>query len=99
MRSSKTWCWFLPPWQPSLVKDLLNPDPRTEKRRHKKKRLVQSPNSFFLDVRCPNCYAITTVFSHAQTMVMCPGCATLICQPTGGKARITEGCSFRPKHD
>ena len=31
------------------------------------------------------------MFSHAQTVVVCAGCATVLCQPTGGKARLTEG--------
>uniref|UniRef100_A0A7N6B5W3 40S ribosomal protein S27 n=1 Tax=Anabas testudineus TaxID=64144 RepID=A0A7N6B5W3_ANATE len=74
-----------------LAKDLLHPSPEEEKRRHKKKRLVQSPNSYFMDVKCPGCYKITTVFSHAQTVVLCVGCSTVLCQPTGGKARLTEG--------
>uniref|UniRef100_A0A674MP49 40S ribosomal protein S27 n=1 Tax=Takifugu rubripes TaxID=31033 RepID=A0A674MP49_TAKRU len=65
--------------------------PRLERSRHKKKRLVQSPNSYFMDVKCPGCYKITTVFSHAQTVVLCVGCSTVLCQPTGGKARLTEG--------
>ena len=54
------------------------------------------------------CYKITTVFSHAQTVVLCVGCSTVLCQPTGGKARLTEGklrvygmtvekCSLRKK--
>ncbi|KAK7800088.1 hypothetical protein U0070_002429 [Myodes glareolus] len=43
---------------------------KEEKRKHKKKRLVQSPNSFFMDVKCPGCYKIITVFSHAQTVVL-----------------------------
>uniref|UniRef100_A0A2K6V213 40S ribosomal protein S27 n=1 Tax=Saimiri boliviensis boliviensis TaxID=39432 RepID=A0A2K6V213_SAIBB len=67
-----------------LAKDLLHPSPEEEKRKHKKKRQVQSPNSYFMDVKCPGCYNITTVFSHAQT-------------PTGRKARLTEGRSFRRK--
>lgn len=37
------------------------------------------------------CYKITTVFSHAQTVVLCVGCSTVLCQPKGGKARLTEG--------
>ncbi|KAM9418192.1 small ribosomal subunit protein eS27 isoform 2-T2 [Salvelinus alpinus] len=74
-----------------LAKDLLHPSPEEEKRSHKKKRLVQSPNSYFMDVKCPGCYKITTVFSHAQTVVLCVGCSTVLCQPTGGKARLTEG--------
>uniref|UniRef100_A0A4W5KN79 40S ribosomal protein S27 n=1 Tax=Hucho hucho TaxID=62062 RepID=A0A4W5KN79_9TELE len=73
-----------------LAKDLLHPTSEEEKRSHKKKRLVQSPNSYFMDVKCPGCYKITTVFSHAQTVVLCVGCSTVLCQPTGGKARLTE---------
>ncbi|XP_061891460.1 small ribosomal subunit protein eS27-like isoform X1 [Entelurus aequoreus] len=80
-----------------LAKDLLHPSVEYERRQHKKKRLVQSPNSYFMDVKCPGCYKITTVFSHAQTVVLCVGCSTVLCQPKGGKARLTEGCSFRRK--
>ena len=60
-------------------------------------QLVPTPRSFFMDVKCPGCFTITTVFSHAQTVVICQGCTTVLCQPTGGKARLTEGCSFRRK--
>ena len=77
--------------------DLLHPPKELEQKRHKLKRLVQSPNSFFMDVKCPGCFNITTVFSHAQTVVLCGSCSTVLCQPTGGKARLTEGCSFRKK--
>ncbi|PAA52643.1 hypothetical protein BOX15_Mlig010863g4, partial [Macrostomum lignano] len=73
-----------------LAKDLLHPSLTQEKRKHKKKRLVQSPNSCFMDVKCPGCLKITTVFSHAQTVVVCAGCSTVLCQPTGGKARLTR---------
>jgi len=72
-------------------------DDRCTNNRHKLKRLVASPNSFFMDVKCPGCFNITTVFSHAQTVVLCGSCSTVLCQPTGGKARLTEGCSFRRK--
>ena len=96
----------------TLAVDLLNPSAEHEKKQHKLKRLVQSPNSFFMDVKCPGvhifkfnrsvglgsfshfgigCFAITTVFSHAQTVVLCGSCASVLCQPTGGKARLTEG--------
>ncbi len=43
-----------------LAKDLLHPSMEEERRKHKKKRLVQSPNSYFMDVKCPGCYKITT---------------------------------------
>jgi small subunit ribosomal protein S27e len=79
--------------------DLLNPSPEQELRTHKLKRLVQSPNSFFMDIKCPGCFQITTVFSHAQTVVMCGNCNIHLCEPTGGKARLTEGCSYRRKVD
>ncbi|XP_028734538.1 40S ribosomal protein S27-like [Peromyscus leucopus] len=52
-----------------------------------------------MHVKCPGCYKITTVFSHAQSVVLCVGCSTVLCQPTGfEKARLTEGCSFRRRH-
>mmetsp|Transcript_10225 Transcript_10225/g.21093 ORF Transcript_10225/g.21093 Transcript_10225/m.21093 type:complete len:83 (+) Transcript_10225:193-441(+) len=79
--------------------DLLYPSAEDEARTHKLKRLVQSPNSYFMDIKCPGCFQITTVFSHAQTVVMCAGCNIHLCEPTGGKARLTEGCSFRKKVD
>jgi len=81
------------------LEDLLHPSAASEKQKHKLKRLVQAPNSFFMDVKCPGCFNITTIFSHAQTAVMCPSCAVVLCQPTGGKARLMEGCSFRKKVD
>merc|ERR1739838_521258 len=80
-----------------LARELLQPLIKDERRHHKLKRLVQHPNSYFMDVKGPGCYKITTVFSHAQTVVLCVGCSTVLCQPTGGRARLTEGCSFRKK--
>jgi len=50
-----------------LEHDLLHPSEESEARKHKLKRLVQSPNSFFMDVKCPGCVQITTVFSHVRT--------------------------------
>uniref|UniRef100_A0ABI7WU46 40S ribosomal protein S27 n=1 Tax=Felis catus TaxID=9685 RepID=A0ABI7WU46_FELCA len=61
--------------------------PRKRRRKHKKKRLVQSPNSYFMDAKCPGCYKITTVFSHTQTVVLCVDCSTVLCQPTGRKSK------------
>ena len=82
-----------------MNQNLLFPSAAEQQRCHKLKRLVQSPDSFFMDVRCPGCLLITTVFSHAQTVVLCASCNVVLCQPTGGKARLTEGCSFRKKVD
>ena len=36
-----------------LAKDLLHPSAEEERRKCKLKRLVQSPNSYFMDVKCP----------------------------------------------
>merc|ERR1711941_223604 len=85
------------PFRFTMDIDLLNPDLKEEKSRHKLKRMIQSPNSFFMDVKCPGCLQITTVYSHAQTVVLCGNCNMMLCQPTGGLARLTEGCSFRRK--
>jgi len=79
--------------------DLLNPPAALEARKHKLKRLVQSPNSYFMDVKCQGCFQITVVFSNSQTVVVCPACSAVLCTPTGGRARLTEGCSFRKKGD
>merc|ERR1719433_44364 len=80
-----------------LAKDLLHPRPQDERRKHNLKRLVQHHNSYFMDVKCPGCYKITTVFCHAQTVVLCVCCSTVLCQLTGGRVRLTEGCFFRKK--
>mmetsp|Transcript_60340 Transcript_60340/g.68785 ORF Transcript_60340/g.68785 Transcript_60340/m.68785 type:complete len:84 (+) Transcript_60340:201-452(+) len=79
--------------------DLLNPNPQVEKTQHKLKKLVPTPKSFFMDIKCPGCYNLTTVFSHAQTVVKCEGCSTVLCQPAGGKCKLAYGCAFRPKED
>ena len=79
------------------VTDMTIPNPRAEKKVHKLKRLVQSPNSYFMDVRCVTCNSITPIFSHAQTAVVCGNCGTVLCMPTGGKCKLTEGCDFRQK--
>ena len=54
-----------------MPRDLLFPSSSDEKRKHKLKRLIQSPNSFFMDVKCPGCFHITTIFSHAQVIIIC----------------------------
>uniref|UniRef100_A0A4W3GF54 40S ribosomal protein S27 n=1 Tax=Callorhinchus milii TaxID=7868 RepID=A0A4W3GF54_CALMI len=50
-----------------------------------------------LTLRSTGCYKITTVFSHAQTVVLCVGCSTVLCQPTGGKC-LDNCCSLRISH-
>eukprot|EP00798_Chlamydomonas_sp_ICE-L_P018480 gene18480-24973_t len=79
--------------------DLLSPPKELELQRHKLKRLVQSPDSFFMDVKCQGCFNITTIFSHSQTVVLCGSCSSVLATPSGGKARLMEGTSFRRKCD
>lgn len=57
--------------------DLLYPESKDESQKHKLKRLVQGPKSFFMDVKCPSCYEITPVFSHASSVVICPSCSSV----------------------
>jgi hypothetical protein len=39
-----------------LEEDLLHPSQEKEQTKHKLKRLVPTPNSYFMDVKCPGCY-------------------------------------------
>ena len=82
-----------------MIHDLLHPPAAQQREKHKLKRLIQSPDSCFMDVKCQGCFNITTLFSHAQSAVLCSQCGVVLCQPTGGKARLAEGVSFRKKLD
>lgn len=54
----------------ALYKVRLHPSPEEEKKKHKKKTLVQSLNSYFIDMKCPGYYEISMVISHEQTVVL-----------------------------
>merc|ERR1712151_271253 len=69
----------------TMEMDLMNVDKDEEARVHKLKRLVQSPNSYFMDVRCKVTDEIITIFSHTQTVVT-DSCGNAVAIPTGGKA-------------
>jgi len=77
--------------------DLLYPAYQDQKDSHKLKRLVPTPNSYFMDVRCGGCDEIATVFSHAQVVVACNNCKNILSKPTGGKCKLTEGSAFKVK--
>ena len=51
--------------------DLLNPCPKVEASKNKLKKLVQRPNSYFIDIKCRNCKEMLHTFSHAQSVVKC----------------------------
>ena len=78
--------------------DLLNADPIAEEHLHKLKKLVQAPNSFFLDIRCSVSGEIVTVFSHSQTSVQ-SSCGNILCTTTGGRVKLNAGNSYRRKGD
>mmetsp|Transcript_37705 Transcript_37705/g.33734 ORF Transcript_37705/g.33734 Transcript_37705/m.33734 type:complete len:82 (+) Transcript_37705:96-341(+) len=77
--------------------DLSNPTFESERSSHKLKRLVQTPNSYFMDVKCSSCNQISTIFSHAQSVIVCEGCNQVLCRPTGGKVKLSVGTSYRVK--
>ena len=65
-----SWRWWTCHENVPLTKDVLHPSQEKEKRKHQKKRLMQSPNSYLMDVGCPGCYKVTHDFSHTQTVVL-----------------------------
>lgn len=77
--------------------DLLNIEPEDEKEVHKLKRLIQSPDSFFMDVKCPQCQTVNTVYSHPRNVVLCRSCKYLLCVPRGGKGKLAVGTAWRRK--
>lgn len=79
------------------MEDLCNPDQENQKCKSKLKRIIQSPNSYFMDVKCPGCLCLTTIFSHSQTLIECEKCSTLLCEPTGGKVRLNQACLYYQK--
>ncbi|XP_032186365.1 40S ribosomal protein S27-like [Mustela erminea] len=94
------WCRQPPHQKDLLTKDLLHPSLEEVKRKRKKKKhLAQSPGSCFTGMKCLGSNRVTTVLSHVQIVVLCVGCSTVLCQPTGGKARLTEaGSSKQTQH-
>ncbi|KAJ6234432.1 guanine nucleotide-binding protein subunit alpha [Anaeramoeba flamelloides] len=81
----------------SAERDLLNIDLEDEDKKHKMKRIVPTPNSYFLDVQCSRCSMISIVFSHSQTIFKCPKCQTVLARPSGGKATISPKCNKKTK--
>ncbi|TYH49055.1 hypothetical protein ES332_D10G110600v1 [Gossypium tomentosum] len=72
--------------------DLLNPPAELEKKKHKLKYLVQTPNSFFMVIfkkKNPFLYTYLDICIHSQIVVVCGNCQTILCQPIGSKARLT----------
>ncbi|CAI9753484.1 unnamed protein product [Fraxinus pennsylvanica] len=58
--------------------DLLHPPLELEKKKHKLKRLVQSPNSFFMDVKCQGCFNISNFLGINMTHCGAPSIVNTI---------------------
>ena len=77
--------------------DLLNVDAEADVETHKLKRLVQSPDSFFMDVKCQQCQTVNTLFSHVHSVCLCKNCKCLLAVPRGGKTKLAVGTAWRRK--
>ena len=77
--------------------DLLNQDPEHQQGMHKLKKLVKTPDSFFMDVKCPQCQTVNTIFSNAQKVILCTNCKYLLAVPRGGKTKLAVGTAWRRK--
>lgn len=60
--------------------DLLHPPAELEKQKHKLKRLVESPNSYFMDVKCQGCFNMYVLgkLSKASRVLSCFGCCLVV---------------------
>merc|ERR1712080_110382 len=68
--------------------------------RHKLKRTVQAPNSYFMNVKSRDNNNLAVVFSHSQTPIYCPSTTQVLAKVTGGKVMLADRCSFSvKKHD
>ena len=64
-------------WRQPLAVDLLNPSQKSEEQRHKLKRLVQSPDSYFMDVKCPGTSFFITPPPRIHRVFMMAGASRL----------------------
>ena len=79
----------------SITYDILHPSNNISSKQHKLKRLIQSPNSYYIDILCSKCNSYNIMYSHISTNIYCKSCDHVIALSTGGKANITIGCKYR----
>ena len=70
--------------------DLLNVPENIEQNRHKLRRTVPAPNSYFMKVKCSGCNTVSMVFSNAQSTASCNDCNRVLYKTTGGKVKLAE---------
>ena len=51
--------------------------------------MITDKENKFVKVRCEKCKNEQVIFSKSATVVNCLVCAKPLCEPTGGKSRIT----------
>ena len=51
------------------MNDLRYPSAEEECQKHKLKRLVQAPNSYFMDVKCPGCLTMLVIIRFVNFVV------------------------------
>ncbi|MGQ9781675.1 MAG: 30S ribosomal protein S27e [Nitrososphaeria archaeon] len=54
----------------------------------KEKIPVPKPSSTFYVVECTDCKTQKIIFSASTKTIKCPTCNSILCENTGGKARI-----------
>jgi small subunit ribosomal protein S27e len=81
----------------TLDYDILHPTLQQEKRTCKKKTLVPNPRSEFLSLRCNECVEVTAAFSHSNIPVICASCGRTLAYPSGGRIKLADGVTHRPK--
>merc|ERR1712146_212142 len=77
--------------------DLLHIPDSVEQSRHKKKRMVQAPNSYFMNVKTSDGNGVSPVFSHSTTPYYDVVTNQVQGKVSGGKIRLQERCLYNVK--
>jgi small subunit ribosomal protein S27e len=52
------------------------------------RKIIESPDSRFIKVRCPKCKKEQVIFGKAATKIKCNSCGNVLGQPSGGKTKV-----------
>lgn len=80
----------------TLARDVLHTPWDEDKKKPKRKWLVQGPNSYFVDVKCPGSCKINMVYSHAQTVFLSRLFSSVM-PANSRKGQTHRRCLFRRK--
>lgn len=62
---------------------------------HKKNHVFRRARGHFLQIKCEDCNSQTVCYTHSQKDIRCPGCATLLLKPAGGRATVVGKIGVR----